>query len=187
MNDNSIIPTLTREQKDCVRLVLETEAPHMVLPRLALAPPAGIGVRMSRATLYRLKKEKELQLEEDLSDREGIRAKASAVANEEQDPNLKTASLILLREKAFRLTASESPADLRTACAILRQIETVPRENGTKAIGQFESSEQFRLEVARLALLRFGEIGSIRGNQSLSEERKQRMIAERLFPPAQPN
>jgi hypothetical protein len=185
MNDNSIIPTLTREQKDSVRLVLETEAPHMVLPRLALAAPAGIGVRMSRATLYRLKKE--LQLEEDLSDRESIRAKASAVANEEQNPNLKTASLILLREKAFRLAASESPADLRTACAILRQIETVPGENGTKAIAQFEPSEQFRLEVARLALFRFGEIGSIRGNQSLSDERKQRMIADRLFPPAQSN
>src|SRR5436190_19546544 len=104
MNDNSIIPTLTREQKDYVRLVLETESPNLVLDRLAQTPPSGIGVRMSRSTLYRLKNE--LQLEQDLSNREGIKAQASAVAHEEHDPNLKTAALALLREKAFRLAAS---------------------------------------------------------------------------------
>src|SRR3954468_22904810 len=126
-----IIPKLTAEQKELVRLVFEMEEPNLWIDRLALAPPVGVGMRMSRATVYRLKQQ--LELEENLSDRDSIKEQARAVANEEQNATLESAAINLLREKAFSLAASKHPADLRTACRIPRSSTPLPpgkfREN----------------------------------------------------------
>src|SRR3954469_22069628 len=107
-----IIPKLTTEQKELVRLVFEMEEPNLWIDRLALLPSPGLGIRMSRATVYRLKQQ--LELEENLSDRESIKEQACAVANEEQNATLESAAINLLHEKAFSLAASKDRADLRT-------------------------------------------------------------------------
>ena len=179
-----IRPKLTAEQKELVRDVLEKEQRNLWIDRLALAPPVGLGIRMSQSTLYRLKRQ--LELEEDLSDRESIKEQARAVANEEQNVSLESAAITLLREKAFALAASEDAADLRTASRIVQQLAATQKKSSKieryeKKEPVYEQTEAFRLEIARLALLRFGEIGSIRGNKALSEERKQQLIMERLF------
>jgi hypothetical protein len=179
-----IIPKLTAEQKELVRDVLEKEDRSLWIDRLALAPSAGLGIRMSQATLYRLKQQ--LELEENLSDRESIKEQACAVANEEQNATLESAAINLLHEKAFSLAASKDRADLRTACRIVQQLATVQKRTSKADVAQknepiFEQTEAFRLKIAKLALLHFGEIGSIRGNQTLSEDRKHRMVVERLF------
>ena len=179
-----IIPKLTAEQKELVRDVLEREQRNLWIDRLALIPPAGLGIRMSQSTLYRLKRQ--LELEEDLSDRESIKEQARAVANEEQNATLESAAITLLREKAFALAASEDAADLRTASRIVQQLAALQKRNAKPDLSEkkepvYEQTEAFRLEIARLALLRFGEIGSIRGNKALSEERKHQLVMERLF------
>jgi hypothetical protein len=179
-----IIPKLTAEQKELVRDVLEREQRNLWIDRLALIPPAGLGIRMSQSTLYRLKRQ--LELEEDLSDRDSIKEQARAVANEEQNATLESAAITLLREKAFALAASEDAADLWTASRIVQQLAAVQKRNAKRDLHEkkepvYEQTEAFRLEIARLALLRFGEIGSIRGNKALSEERKHQLVMERLF------
>jgi hypothetical protein len=179
-----IIPKLTAEQKELVRDVLEREQRNLWIDRLALTPPAGLGIRMSQSTLYRLKRQ--LELEEDLSDRDSIKEQARAVANEEQNASLESAAITLLREKAFALAASEDAADLRTASRIVQQLAALQKRNAKPDLHEkkepvYEQTEAFRLKIARFALLRFGEIGSIRGNKALSEERKDQLVMERLF------
>ena len=179
-----IIPKLTAEQKELVRDVLEREQRNLWIDRLALTPPAGLGIRMSQSTLYRLKRQ--LELEEDLSDRESIKEQARAVANEEQNATLESAAITLLREKAFALAASEDATDLRTASRIVQQLAATQKksskiERHEKKEPVFEETEAFRLKIARLVLLLFAEIGSIRGNKTLSEDRKHQLVMERLF------
>jgi len=179
-----IIPKLTAEQKELVRQVFEVEQPFLWIDRLALASPAGLGIRMSRATVYRLKRQ--LELEGDLSDRDSIKEQARAVANEEQNASLESAAITLLREKAFALAASEDRTDLRTASRIVQQLAAVQKRNAKPDLHEkkepvYEQTEAFRLKIARLALLRLGEIGSIRGNKTLSEDRKHQLVMERLF------
>ena len=105
---NYIIPKLTPEQKELARQMFEVDEPFIWADRLALSPPAGLGIRMSRATVYRLKQQ--LELEEDLSDRESIQEQARAVANEEQNATLESAAITLLR--AAR-TADRAPPSVR--------------------------------------------------------------------------
>ena len=140
-----IIPKLTAEQKELVRDVLEKEERYLWLDRLALPPPAGLGIRMSQATLYRLKQQ--LELEENLSDRESIKEQARAVANEEQNATLEAAALTLLREKAFALAASDNSAEIRTACHIIRHLNGVTKKQ-SNSLAKDASNEGRRTERA---------------------------------------
>ena len=84
------------------------------------------------------------------------------------------------------MAASDAPADLRTSCRIVQQLSSI-QKNGVRGQGirpkepVFEQTEAFRLKVAKHALLYFSDIGSIRGNKTLSEERKQSMVMDHLF------
>jgi hypothetical protein len=140
---------------------------------------AAFGVRISRSTFARLNRQ--LELEEQLSNRDDIKAKASAVAHEEQNEDVRIASIALLKEKAFELATGNNRHDLRTASRLLQDVHRLEQ----CAVGSQphrEITEDYGLAIARNILLHFEELGAIHGNQTLSEERKQRMVMERILP-----
>lgn len=93
-----IIPNLSREEKDRVRSILEMENATPAIETLAQPAPAGIGIRMSNATLSRLKQK--LESEAILCERGDIREQANALAREEKNQDLRLAAATLLREKS---------------------------------------------------------------------------------------
>jgi hypothetical protein len=184
MNPSHIIPNLSDEQKEIARRILQKHDFPTALELLAEPPPNGIGIQMSKATLSRLKRR--LELEAQLAELGDARSQATAIAREKQLDELQTASLVLLKEKAFQLALSNDPLGLELSCRILRDLHRMEKSAAvppTTAMPENSQvrTEEFRLEIARTVLLHFGEIGSVRGNPGLSEERKLQMIRERLF------
>jgi hypothetical protein len=174
MNTSHIIPNLTDEQKEIARRILQRHDFLTALELLAESPPNGIGIEMSKATLSRLKRR--LELEAQLAELGDARSQATAIAREKQIDELQTASLVLLKEKAFQLALSNDPLGLELSCRILRDLhrmeKSVPVAPTTSPPEQSQiRTEEQCLEIAQTVLLHFAEIGSIRGNPGWSEER----------------
>jgi hypothetical protein len=176
----TIIANLTAEQRDRARRIIAHGDNEYSLMTLREPEPTGIGIPMSLATLYRLKAH--LEMEDSISARDAIKSLADGVTRDEKDEPFTGASVSLLKERAFELSASNEPAHLNAASRILLNVQRLEAQRARQRIPAGpELTDQLQLEVAKLALLHFGEIGSIRGNKALSEDRKAQKIAERLF------
>ena len=172
-----ILPNLTEAQKARAREILERESYPIAAEILAEPPPTGLGIRMSKATLSRLKRR--LEIEADLEALDQTCSQAAAIASQSA-PELQSASLVLLKEKAFQLALLKDPAALDLSCRILRNVHRIESKASPEVQKDTGPIEEFWLDLARVVLLRFDEIGSIRGNPALNQDRKIQLVRERL-------
>lgn len=210
MNNEPILSNLNDLERNIVAKHLEKYTLTIASDLIANPLPLGIGRRLSRATLCRFRQQ--FRLQEQLLNREESRLSIEAVLHEASVDQLIPASLVALSEKAFQLSLSDEPNSLQLAARLLAQVTkareslagaaqssppaapadpatapatspgTVAPSTASPPSDATTLEASLRLQIVRLVLQHSAEIGSIRGNPGLNEERKIDLISKRLFP-----
>lgn len=176
MKSNCIISLLTKEQKDIARPILEKESCTKAAEILAEPPPKGIGLSMSRATANRLKER--LELEKHLDDMGDTAPEAAGIAAEKPVGDFPAATLVLLKEKAFKLVLSNDPFAIDLSCRILRHLcRLEPAGSAAAPLLTLELC----LRIAEKVLFHANDLASVHTDGALDHKGRVQIVAEMLF------
>jgi hypothetical protein len=174
-----IIPNLSDEQKKRARQILEKESFSIAREILAEPPPSGLGMELSKATLSRLKQR--LELEDQLASMADLRPQAGAIATEQPVGDLRAASLVLLKEKAFQLALSNDPTAIELSCRILRSLQRLEPAHPSAPEDNSPLPPEAARYLARILTRHYSELELVYCKQVFDEPEKIELFTNKLL------